>query len=157
MNGAPHVFSNRSLPSYNAAIMLNIDARHQPLVALLTEQHEQVALIFERQLASDMSAVNTLCMHVEQYRGKMLRPSLVLLTGMAAAGDHGDGATLTEKHRIIAAVVEMIHMMMCSTNRKSVAAAQPSITFGATRPPSCSAIISSPIPFTCVRRSATRR
>lgn len=90
--------------------MLNIDARHQPVVSLLTEQLEQVAIIFERQLASDMSAVNTLCMHVEHYRGKMLRPSLVLLTGMAAAGDSGDGATLTEKHRIIAAVVEMIHM-----------------------------------------------
>lgn len=90
--------------------MLNIDARHQPLVSLLTEQLEQVAIIFERQLASDMSAVNTLCMHVEHYRGKMLRPSLVLLTGMAAAGDSGDGSTLSEKHRIIAAVVEMIHM-----------------------------------------------
>src|SRR5688572_28574693 len=90
--------------------MLNLDARHQPLVSLLTEQLEQVAIIFERQLASDMSAVNSLCMHVEQYRGKMLRPSLVLLSGMAAAGDAGDGATLTEKHRIVAAVVEMIHM-----------------------------------------------
>ena len=90
--------------------MLNIDARHQPLVSLLTEQLEQVAIIFERQLASDMSAVNTLCMHVEQYRGKMLRPTLVLLTGMAAAGDQGDGSSISEKHRIIAAVVEMIHM-----------------------------------------------
>lgn len=90
--------------------MLNLDARHQPLVSLLTGQLEQVAIIFERQLASDMSAVNTLCMHVEQYRGKMLRPSLVLLSGMAASGDAGDGATLTEKHRIVAAVVEMIHM-----------------------------------------------
>ena len=90
--------------------MLNLDARHQPLVSLLTEQLEQVAIIFERQLASDMSAVNNLCMHVEQYRGKMLRPSLVLLSGMAAAGDVGDGATLTEEHRIVAAVVEMIHM-----------------------------------------------
>lgn len=90
--------------------MLNIDARHQPLISLLTAQLEQVAIIFERQLASDMSAVNSLCMHVEQYRGKMLRPTLVMLSGMAAAGDDGRGATLTEKHRIIAAVVEMIHM-----------------------------------------------
>lgn len=90
--------------------MLNLDARHQPIVALLSEQLHLVTLIFERQLASDMSAVNTLCMHVEQYRGKMLRPTLVLLSGMASAGDGGDGATLTEKHRIVAAVVEMIHM-----------------------------------------------
>jgi octaprenyl-diphosphate synthase len=57
-----------------------------------------------------MSAVNSLCMHVEQYRGKMLRPTLVLAAGCAAAGDAGDGAMLIEKHRIVAAVVEMIHM-----------------------------------------------
>jgi octaprenyl-diphosphate synthase len=90
--------------------MLHLDARHQPLMLLLNDQLQQVSLIFERQLASDMSAVNNLCMHVEQYRGKMLRPTLVLASGMAAAGDAGDGASLTEKHRVVAAVVEMIHM-----------------------------------------------
>ena len=50
--------------------MLNLDVRHRPVVQLLQEQLEQVTLIFERQLASDMSAVNNLCLHVEQYRGK---------------------------------------------------------------------------------------
>jgi octaprenyl-diphosphate synthase len=85
--------------------MLKVDPVHQPIASLLAEQLEQVSLIFERQLASDMSAVNTLCMHVEQYRGKMLRPTLVLLSGLAA-----HGGELTDKHRTLAAVVEMIHM-----------------------------------------------
>src|SRR5436190_18338046 len=67
--------------------MLNLDEVHRPLAALLEEQLEQVTLIFERQLASDMSAVNSLCMHVEHYRGKMLRPTLVLLAGLVANGD----------------------------------------------------------------------
>lgn len=106
--------------------MLNLGAAHQPLAAIIAEQLDQVSLIFERQLASDMSAVNTLCMHVEQYRGKMLRPTLVLLSGIAAAQTPqqpnaqameethsqtlASSHSLTEKHRILAAVVEMIHM-----------------------------------------------
>ena len=66
--------------------MLNLDEVHRPVTSLLEEQLEQVTLIFERQLASDMSAVNSLCMHVEHYRGKMLRPTLVLLSGLVAEG-----------------------------------------------------------------------
>lgn len=87
--------------------MLPLDAVHRTppqIAALLSEQLDQVMVIFERQVASDMSAVNSLCMHVEQYRGKMLRPTLVLLAGFAATNE------VTENHRIIAAVVEMIHM-----------------------------------------------
>src|SRR5262245_40428948 len=84
--------------------ILNLGEAHRPITALLEEQLEQVSLIFERQLASDMSAVNALCMHVEQYRGKMLRPTLVLLSGLVTQNP------LSEKHRIIAAVTEMIHM-----------------------------------------------
>lgn len=90
--------------------MLNLGSVHQPIAAVLSEQLDQVTVIFERQLASDMSAVNNLCMHVEQYRGKMLRPTLVLLSGLAGGGDQGGGSVLTEKHRVVAAVAEMIHM-----------------------------------------------
>ena len=107
--------------------MLNLDAVHQPVATLIAEQLDQVMVIFERQLASDMSAVNSLCMHVEQYRGKMLRPTLVLLAGLAAGdqtsknhnvqrsnahdtGSASDLDVLSEKHRIVAAVTEMIHM-----------------------------------------------
>lgn len=119
--------------------LLNLGAAHQPLAQLIHDQLEQVSLIFERQLASDISAVNKLCLHVEHYRGKMLRPMLVLLSGLAgiddlrltmddsAAGPDPNRqssiikrqshcsmppapASLTERHRTLAAVVEMIHM-----------------------------------------------
>jgi len=86
------------------------DNAHEPIVTLLERQLEEVAVLFERQLASDLTAVNALCRHVEQYRGKMLRPTLVLLSGLAASGDPCDGSALGEKHRVIAAVAEMIHM-----------------------------------------------
>jgi octaprenyl-diphosphate synthase len=83
---------------------------HQPLAGLLSDQLGEVTLIFERQLASDLSAVNSLCLHVEQYRGKMLRPTMLLLSGLAARGGNADPAALTDRHRTVGAVVEMIHM-----------------------------------------------
>lgn len=90
--------------------MLELADVHPPIAALIEEQLQQVAFIFERQLASDLSAVNALCLHIENYRGKMLRPTLVLLSGLAGGGLPCDGSCLTEKHRTIAAVAEMIHM-----------------------------------------------
>jgi octaprenyl-diphosphate synthase len=60
---------------------------------------------FEGQLRSDLPPVSRLCAHVERYRGKMLRPTLVLASGLAA------GATeFTPDHVTLAAVCEMIHM-----------------------------------------------
>ena len=90
--------------------LLNLAKIDQPLAAVLDEQLEEVGEILERQLASDLSAVNTLCLQLEQYHGKRLRPMLVLLTGLAAGGTPRNGSTLTEKHRVVAAVVEMIHL-----------------------------------------------
>ncbi len=90
--------------------MLNLAEIDLPIATALDEQLEEVAVILERQLASDLSPVNALCRHIEQYRGKRLRPILVLLSGLAGAKPPWDGSELTERHRVIAAVVEMIHM-----------------------------------------------
>jgi octaprenyl-diphosphate synthase len=67
----------------------------------------RVETLFEQQLSSDFPAVNDLCRHVERYRGKMLRPTLVIVTGLAFTRD---GEALRPEHDIIAATVEMIHM-----------------------------------------------
>ena len=89
--------------------MLNLAELDIPIAGVLDEQLEEVAVILERQLASDLLPVNNLCRHVEQYRGKRLRPILVLLSGLATSKGR-DGSGLTERHRVLAAVVEMIHM-----------------------------------------------
>ena len=47
----------------------------------------RVETLFESQLASEFPAVNDLCAHVERYRGKMLRPTLVLVSGLAFSRD----------------------------------------------------------------------
>ena len=67
----------------------------------------RVETLFEQQLSSEFPAVNDLCRHVERYRGKMLRPTLVIVTGLAFTKD---GEPLRPEHDIIAATVEMIHM-----------------------------------------------
>lgn len=58
---------------------------------------------FHEELTSDLRCVNTLVKHVSRFRGKMLRPSLVLLAGKATGG-------LRDAHTTIATVVEMVHM-----------------------------------------------
>ncbi|MBX3354765.1 MAG: polyprenyl synthetase family protein [Phycisphaeraceae bacterium] len=84
-------------------------AAHAWVAARLAEELGQVERIFDEQLVSDLPEVNELCRYVERYRGKMLRPSLMVLSGMAARGGT-DPDAVTERHRMIGAVVEMIHM-----------------------------------------------
>jgi len=61
---------------------------------------------FASELRSDLPCVNELAGHLEQYRGKMLRPTLVLVCGLATAPEQ----PLVEAHRVLATVVEMVHM-----------------------------------------------
>ncbi len=79
-------------------------------LATLTEsirpQLAAVDQMFHQELASDLKCVNTLVKHVSRFRGKMLRPCLVLLSGRAC-----DPTTeLRHAHNVIATVVEMVHM-----------------------------------------------
>lgn len=64
---------------------------------------ETVRCIFDQELASDFSFVDGLCRRVRSYRGKMLRPALLLL----AARTTGE---TSDSHYTLAAVVEMVHM-----------------------------------------------
>jgi octaprenyl-diphosphate synthase len=73
----------------------------------LAEELAEVETRFAAELLSDLPCVNSLVAHVERYRGKMLRPMLVLVSGMASAKDQ---SSLTDAHRVIATVVEMVHM-----------------------------------------------
>lgn len=77
---------------------------HERLAAELAEVESR----FAAELLSDLPCVNQLVRHVERYRGKMLRPTLVLVSGMATLGI-GERQT-SEAHRVLATVVEMVHM-----------------------------------------------
>jgi len=67
----------------------------------------EVEVRFGAELLSDLPCVNQLVAHVEQYRGKMLRPMLVLVAGMASLPSKG---APTDPHVVVATVVEMVHM-----------------------------------------------
>jgi octaprenyl-diphosphate synthase len=58
---------------------------------------------FDNELASEIDCVNTLVRHVSRFRGKMLRPTLLLLAGKACG-------ELNDSHITLATVVEMVHM-----------------------------------------------
>lgn len=78
------------------------------LAAELTAELAKVEERFASELVSDIDCVNRLVAHIEQYRGKMLRPMLVLVTGLATRS-RPDGP-LSEAHQVVATVVEMVHM-----------------------------------------------
>lgn len=83
--------------------MIHFVEQDQAVAAALMEHQAAAAALFERQLASELPPVNTLCMHVERYRGKMLRPAMVFLSGLACG-------TVGPRHHLVAATCEMIHM-----------------------------------------------
>lgn len=59
--------------------------------------------IFQAELRSEVAVVNDLAAHASTYRGKMLRPALLLLMARAAG-------KLAPDHHVLAAVVEMVHV-----------------------------------------------
>src|SRR3990172_5038887 len=77
-----------------------------PLTDLYSPIRDDLAVaqrIFDEEIASDLDFINGLCDTVRSYRGKMLRPAMLLLVGKATG-------ELSSAHRILAAVVEMVHM-----------------------------------------------
>jgi len=98
--------------------LLDLPASLIPVGEAVAAALEGVRRVFDDQLASDLPPVSALVAHVERYRGKMLRPTLVLLSGLAthpraaAAGDDAAAlaALLTGEHLTVGAVCEMVHM-----------------------------------------------
>lgn len=73
------------------------------LTQCIGPQLAAVDRLFHQELNSDLACVNTLVRHVSRFRGKMLRPTLVLLAGRACG-------ELVDAHIVVATVVEMVHM-----------------------------------------------
>ncbi|MGD9791406.1 MAG: polyprenyl synthetase family protein [Phycisphaerales bacterium] len=78
---------------------------------VVSREIERVIQRFDGALESDLPAVERLVRHVEGYRGKMLRPTLAILSSLATRDNtqHDDAGT-PEDVITVAAVVEMVHM-----------------------------------------------
>ena len=66
-------------------------------------EFEKVQEIFDQELICDIRSITEMIEQTGRFRGKMLRPLLVLLSGQAC----GD---INYRHRVIAAVSEMVHL-----------------------------------------------
>jgi octaprenyl-diphosphate synthase len=73
------------------------------LIDCIATELSAVEQRFHDELISDIDCVNGLVRHVSRFRGKMLRPTLLLLAGKACG-------ELTDAHVTLATVVEMVHM-----------------------------------------------
>lgn len=73
------------------------------LSRLVAPALDKVIETFDAELQSDFAFVNELALEVRRYRGKLLRPQLLLLAGKATG-------ELSRPHIVLAAVVEMVHM-----------------------------------------------
>lgn len=93
--------------------LLELSPDLAPLAEQLADALRRVERVFDDQLRSDLPAVSRLVGHVGRYRGKMLRPVMVLLSGLAAhprGGVEGAAERLSDAHWVVAAVCEMVHM-----------------------------------------------
>ena len=70
--------------------------------APIARELDEAERIFRDELSSRFPFVQQLVDHCSDFRGKRLRPALVLLSGQACGG-------MTPAHPVLAAVVEMIH------------------------------------------------
>jgi octaprenyl-diphosphate synthase len=80
----------------------DISRKLATLYAPISGELEEAERIFRDELGSVFPFVQTLVDHCSDFRGKRLRPALVLLTGQACGG-------IKPAHPVLAAVVEMIH------------------------------------------------
>ncbi len=92
--------------------MLMVAGQNQGIQQRLAVELEDIGNRFAAELVSDLTCVNDLVTHVERYRGKMLRPMLVLVSGIACAPSTNSKTlgAVTDGHRVVATVVEMVHM-----------------------------------------------
>ena len=84
-----------------------IDAGPADIERKVRSALDRVAELFDRQLGSDLPNVGELCRQIGRYRGKMIRPRLVVVSGLAAAPELED---VLDEHITLATVCEIVHM-----------------------------------------------
>lgn len=91
--------------------MLPLTSAEHEITSRLAADLAEVEARFAAELVSDLDCVNTLVTHVERYRGKMLRPTLLLACGYATASPISEQDDRAADALIVAAtVMEMVHM-----------------------------------------------
>jgi len=90
--------------------VIDIPPELEPVSEVIADALTQVRARFDAQLDCPLLPVADLVTHVERYRGKMLRPVLVMLSGMAVSPAIPYSERITSDHVTLAAVCEMVHL-----------------------------------------------
>ncbi len=97
--------------------VLDVPEALVPVQGLIADALVRVESVFDEHLRAELPPVDQLCAHVERYRGKMLRPILVLLGAISAAPEAPElfasgreDELVTDELIRLAAVCEMVHM-----------------------------------------------
>lgn len=92
--------------------MIPASADLLPLQEVVARALGRVEERFERQLISELPPVQQLVEHVERYHGKMIRPVLAVLAGLATdrAAMEPTDVHVRDGHIVVAAVCEMVHL-----------------------------------------------
>ena len=90
--------------------VLDIPEELREIQSVVVDGLARVSDVFDEQLRSELPPVDTMCAHIERYRGKMLRPTLVLLCNAAARGSDDLSAVTDRAPVVCGAVSEMVHM-----------------------------------------------
>ena len=93
--------------------LLRVNPALEPLQALLGRSLQRVEARLDEQLTTGLEPVQGMVQHVERYRGKMVRPTMALLAGLAAnplARDTPTDAHVGQREVTLAAVFELIHV-----------------------------------------------
>jgi len=96
-------------PPLTSAPVRILPASGGSFAGVLESALERVEARFKEHLVHAAPQTAELCRYVERYRGKMLRPTLTLLCGLATSPSR-DEVQVTDAHITTAAVLEMIHM-----------------------------------------------
>lgn len=83
--------------------MMHATVARMNFVEPIADELAAVVDLFDSELTPEFEFVRSLCDRVRLYRGKMLRPSLLLFFGQACG-------SIEQRHRVAAAVVEMVHI-----------------------------------------------
>lgn len=83
--------------------MSNLTLPMADMYAPIKSDLARVVAIMDRELESELPFVSALCARVQAYRGKMLRPALLLLVGESLGGK-------SDAHDTLGAVVELVHL-----------------------------------------------
>lgn len=99
------------------ALPVDVPSELIPIQSFILRSLHRVQDRLEAELISDLPPVVKLTEHVEKYRGKMIRPVLCCLMGLATRPDvasltaeQTENLTLSDRHTGIAGVCELVHL-----------------------------------------------